>query len=164
MQVGKNGIGCPLFCASGVIKLKANAVSYECPRVDLAILSIVKRLCLSTPQKLTFGQIYRELVRAYARAPAIHVCVGAVDTLVREGLLISARVLEPDQSFPYTQHIISGLTEIGAASLASCEDPVVTQRSVTRYTATRGSIGPVRSAYPHCSTGWKSAGPGSSGQ
>ncbi|RMO66700.1 hypothetical protein ALQ37_101820 [Pseudomonas syringae pv. aptata] len=84
-------------------------------RVDLAVLSIVGRLCFSKPQKLTFGQIYRELVRAYSSAPAIHVCVATVDTLVREGLLISTRVLEPDQSFPYTQHIISGLTEIGAA-------------------------------------------------
>ncbi|RMP09947.1 hypothetical protein ALP98_101771 [Pseudomonas viridiflava] len=164
MQVGKNGIGCPLFCASGFITLKANAVSYECPRVDLAILSIVKRSCSNKPQKLTFGQIYRELVRAYARAPAIHVCIGAVDTLVREGLLISARVLEPDQSFPYTQHIISGLTEIGAASLASCEDPVVNQRSVTRYTAARDSTGPVRSACPQRPASWKSAGPGSSGR
>ncbi|KPB71592.1 Uncharacterized protein ABJ99_0781 [Pseudomonas syringae pv. cilantro] len=38
--------------------------------------------------------------------------------MVREGLLTSAQVLEPDLSFPYPQHIISGLTEIGAASLA----------------------------------------------
>ncbi|PBQ18172.1 hypothetical protein CCL09_10430 [Pseudomonas congelans] len=97
--------------------LKAAVVNEGKQRVDLAVLSIVGRLCFSKPQKLTFGQIYRELVRAYSSAPAIHACVETVDTLVREGLVISTRVLEPDQSFPYTQHIISGLTEIGAASL-----------------------------------------------
>ncbi|KAA8698087.1 hypothetical protein F4W67_01075 [Pseudomonas caricapapayae] len=144
--------------------LKANAVSDENPRVDLAVLSIVKRLCVSKPQKLTFGQIYRELVRAHSRAPAIHVCVTTVDTLVREGLLISAKVLEADQSFPYTQHIISGLTEIGAASLAGCEDALSKPRGITRCAAARGSTDPARSVDLRCSTGWKSAGRGSSGQ
>ncbi len=93
-------------------------VSHENPRIDLAILKIVRRLCSSKPRKLTFGQIYMELVRACASLPAIPVCVMTVDTMVREGLLTSAKVLEPDLSFPFTQHLISGLTEIGAASLA----------------------------------------------
>nr|WP_311138712.1 hypothetical protein [Pseudomonas amygdali] len=70
---------------------------------------------MSKPQKLTFGQIYRELVRAYARAPAIHVCVGAVDTLVREGFW------SPQESWSPISHFLipstsCGLTEIGAAS------------------------------------------------
>ncbi|QQQ53077.1 hypothetical protein JJQ97_10730 [Pseudomonas syringae] len=139
--------------------LKALEVSDGKQRVDLAVLSIVGRLCFSKPQKLTFGQIYRELVRAYSSAPAIHVCVATVDTLVREGLLISTRVLEPDQSFPYTQHIISGLTEIGAASLRVCEEP----RVVTRCVAETGNTGPVRSACLQRPASLKSAGQGSSG-
>ena len=138
-------------------------VSDEKQRLDLAVLHIVSRLCFSKPQKLTFGQIYRELVRAYSSAPAIHVCVATVDTLVGEGLLISTRVLEPDQSFPYTQHIISGLTEIGAASLRGCKDALAEQREVTRCVAARGNTGPVRSACPQRPASWKSAGHGSSG-
>ncbi|PBP94137.1 hypothetical protein CCL17_24970 [Pseudomonas congelans] len=141
------------------MSLKAIVVSDGKQRVDLAVLSIVGRLCFSKPQKLTFGQIYRELVRASSSAPAIHACVETVDTLVREGLLISTRVLEPDQSFPYTQHIISGLTEIGAASLRGCEEP----RVVTRCMAATGNTGPVQSACPQRPASWKSAGRGSSG-
>ncbi|WP_439851762.1 hypothetical protein [Pseudomonas syringae] len=101
-----------------LIILKAGEVSHEHQRIDLAILRIVRRLCSGRPRKLTFGQIYIELVRACTSLPAIPVCVTTVDTMVREGLLTSAKVLEPDLSFPYTQHLISGLTEIGAASLA----------------------------------------------
>ncbi|MBS7472362.1 hypothetical protein KID98_16295 [Pseudomonas syringae] len=145
------------------ISLKAIVVSDGKQRVDLAVLSIVGRLCFSKPQKLTFGQIYRELVRAYSSAPTIHVCVATVDTLVREGLLISTRVLEPDQSFPYTQHIISGLTEIGAASLRGCEDALTEPHGVTRCVATTGNTGPVRSACLQRPASLKSAGQGSSG-
>ncbi|WP_328588287.1 MULTISPECIES: hypothetical protein [Pseudomonas syringae group] len=90
-------------------------------RTDLAILKAVRRLCAGQPRKLTFGQIYRELVRAHSSLPAIDVCVAMVDTMVREGLLRSARILEHDLSFPYPQHIICGLTEIGAASLVERE-------------------------------------------
>ncbi|MCI3946061.1 hypothetical protein K0038_03111 [Pseudomonas syringae] len=42
--------------------------------------------------------------------------------MVREGLLTSAKVLEHDLSFPYPQHLISGLTEMGAASLTGSEE------------------------------------------
>ncbi|WP_024657876.1 hypothetical protein N027_11110 [Pseudomonas syringae USA007] len=96
---------------------KAGVVSNEYNRIERVVLGAVKRLCGGQRRKLTFGQIYRELVRTQPSVPAISVCVTTVDTLVREGLLTSVKTLEPDQSFPYTQHLISGLTEIGAASL-----------------------------------------------
>ncbi|MDU8431268.1 hypothetical protein RYA99_22255 [Pseudomonas syringae pv. actinidifoliorum] len=96
---------------------KAGVVSNEYNRIERVVLTAVKRLCGGQRRKLTFGQIYRELVRSQSSVPAIGVCVTTVDTLVREGLLTSIKTLEPDRSFPYTQHLISGLTEIGAASL-----------------------------------------------
>ncbi|OBS37495.1 hypothetical protein A9K79_22010 [Pseudomonas syringae pv. syringae] len=40
-----------------------------------------------------------------------------IDELVKEGLLVSAAVLEHDISFPYVQHIVLGVTETGAAVL-----------------------------------------------
>lgn len=73
-------------------------------------------------RKITFGQIYMELLRAVPRMPPIAQCVEAVDVLVKEGLLTSERVLASDPGFPYTQHIISGLTDIGSASLDSKEE------------------------------------------
>ncbi|OUM08071.1 hypothetical protein BW686_08645 [Pseudomonas syringae] len=97
-------------------------MSYPLIRTDLAILKVVRRLCSSQPRKLTFGQIFRELVRCHSSLPAIDVCVARVDTMVREGLLTSAKVLEHDLSFPYPQHLISGLTEMGAASLTGSEE------------------------------------------
>ncbi|RMO81541.1 hypothetical protein ALQ33_101383 [Pseudomonas syringae pv. philadelphi] len=97
---------------------EGRCVSHQNLRIDLAILRVVRRLCSNQPRKLTFGQIYTELIRCHSVPPAIPACVTTVDTMVREGLLTSAQVLEPDLSFPYPQHIISGLTEIGAASLA----------------------------------------------
>lgn len=86
-------------------------------RVDLAVLTAVRALNLAGSRKLTFGQIYTRLIRSQARVPTIRECVLAVDVLVKEGLLVSERVLDEDPAFPYTQHIISGLTEIGAALL-----------------------------------------------
>lgn len=86
--------------------------------VDLAVLGAVRVLNDEGATKLTFGQIYTRLIRDHARIPAIADCVVAVDVLVKEGLLVSERVLDEDPAFPYTQHIISGLTEIGAALLA----------------------------------------------
>lgn len=86
--------------------------------VDLAVLGAVRVLNDEGATKLTFGQIYTRLIRAHSRIPAIADCVVAVDVLVKEGLLVSERVLDEDPAFPYTQHIISGLTEIGAASMA----------------------------------------------
>jgi hypothetical protein len=85
--------------------------------VDLAVLTAVRVLNLAGARKLTFGQIYTRLIRSQTRVPTITECVVAVDVLVKEGLLVSERVLDEDPAFPYTQHIISGLTEIGAALL-----------------------------------------------
>lgn len=85
--------------------------------IDLAVLKSVRLLNRVRSRKLTFGQIYMQLLRSQAHTPSIAQCVVAVDVLVREGLLVSERVLEQDPAFPYVQHIISGLTEIGAASL-----------------------------------------------
>jgi hypothetical protein len=66
---------------------------------------------------MTFGQIYMQLVRSQQSIPPIAQCVVTVDVLVKEGLLVSERVLDEDPAFPYIQHIISGLTDIGAACL-----------------------------------------------
>ncbi len=91
--------------------------------VDLAILKAVWLLISEVrpgggkPRQLTCGQIYMQLVRRQPSVPSIVRCVLAIDVLVNEGLLVSERVLEEDPAFPYTQHIISGLTEIGGASL-----------------------------------------------
>ncbi len=85
--------------------------------IDLAVLKTVQRLNHVQPRKLTFGQIYMQMLRTRTRIPPITQCVEAVDALVKEGLLVSERILDEDPAFPYTQHIISGLTEIGAASL-----------------------------------------------
>ena len=86
--------------------------------VDIAVLKAVRVLNLAGARKLTFGQIYNRLIHSQARVPPIVECVVAVDVLVREGLLVSVRVLDEDPAFPYVQHIISGLTEIGAAVLS----------------------------------------------
>lgn len=92
--------------------------------VDLAILNAVWLLSESkrgggNSRKLTCGQIYMQMVRGQPSFPSIVRCVIAIDGLVKEGLLVSERVLDEDPAFPYTQHIISGLTEVGAASLVA---------------------------------------------
>jgi hypothetical protein len=94
--------------------------------VDLAILKAVSLLSEGKPgggkpRKLTCGQIYMQLVRRQPSFPSIVRCVLAIDVLVNEGLLVSERILDADPAFPYTQHIISGLTEIGAASLMASD-------------------------------------------
>ncbi|CAM3239056.1 hypothetical protein BZK31_12720 [Pseudomonas floridensis] len=108
--------------------MMACAHSGEAGRVDVAILRVVRRLSPDRSRKLTFGQIYMELLRTSARVCSIVDCVQAVDVLASEGLLISERVLDVDPSFPYTQHIISGLTDIGAASLDERETLLVRSR------------------------------------
>lgn len=85
--------------------------------LDLAVLKVVGRLSDSNSTRITFGQIYMQLVRCLPNIPSIAECVVAVDVLVKEGLQVSQRVLDEYPAFPYTQHIISGLTDIGAASL-----------------------------------------------
>lgn len=85
--------------------------------LDLALLKTVRALNTKEARKLTFGQIYMHLLRAHPHVPPIPQCVLAVNALVMEGLLVSARVLDEDPAFPYTQHIISGLTEVAIASL-----------------------------------------------
>ncbi|MCQ2993869.1 hypothetical protein NLO95_07035 [Pseudomonas syringae] len=104
--------------------------------IDLAILKAVWLLGEGKPgegkpRKLTCGQIYMQLVRRQRSVPSIVRCVLAIDVLVNEGLLVSERVLDADPAFPYTQHIISGLTEIGAASLTA-KDAVNTTRHLIR--------------------------------
>lgn len=89
--------------------------------LNLAVLKTVRLLTQHQADhqtaKLTFGQIYMQLVRTRQSIPPIAQCVGIVDELVREGLLISERVLGEDPAFPYTQHLISGLSPIGVACL-----------------------------------------------
>lgn len=89
----------------------------EQPPIDIAILNAVRLLTRDGQRKLTFGQIFMHLVGCLQSIPPIARCVEAVDALVSEGLLTSERVLEDDPTFPYVQHIISGLTEVGEASL-----------------------------------------------
>lgn len=106
--------------------------------LDLAILKAVWLLSEgkpggSKPRKLTCGQIYMQLVRRQPSVPSIVRCVLAIDVLVNEGLLVSERVLDADPAFPYTQHIISGLTEIGAASLMAKDAMNTTRHPVRRY-------------------------------
>ena len=105
--------------------------------VDLAILKAVWLLSEGKPgggkpRKLTCGQIYMQLVRRQPSVPSIVRCVLAIDVLVNEGLLVSERLLDADPAFPYTQHIISGLTEIGAASLM-VKDAMNTTRHPVRF-------------------------------
>lgn len=85
--------------------------------IDIAILKAVLLLTRNGQRKLTFGQIYMHLVGCLQSIPPIARCVVAVDVLVSEGLLTSERILEDDPTFPFAQHIISGLTEVGEASL-----------------------------------------------
>lgn len=95
--------------------------------IDLAILKTVHLLCEGHDRRITFGQIYMHLLRLRKGVPSIVQCVETVDVLVKEGLLVSARILDQDPDFPYTQHIISGLTEIGRASLKENEEGGLTQ-------------------------------------
>ena len=94
--------------------------------LDLALLKVVRALLDDGARKLTFGQIYMSLIRARPCIPPITQCVVAVDKLVNEGLLVSERMLDEDPAFPFTQHIISGLTEVAIASLQSKEDQQIT--------------------------------------
>lgn len=85
--------------------------------IELAILDVISKLNTSKARILTFGNIYMELVRTHKNIPSIKDCVIIVNAMVAESLLVSDRTLEHDPSFPYTQHLISGLTEIGVAAL-----------------------------------------------
>nr|WP_259640672.1 hypothetical protein [Pseudomonas viridiflava] len=107
-----------LYLKIDVPNMISENVSLASDRIDVAILSVVRRFSSDRSRRLTFGQIYMEVLKRSAHVFPIIECVNAVDVLVREGLLISERTLDVDQSFPYTQHIISGLTEVGAASLS----------------------------------------------
>lgn len=84
---------------------------------ELAVLEIVRSAHFIRPRKLTSGQLYLALIRLQSEVPAIGTFMEMIDDLVKEGLLVSAAVLDHDVSFPYVQHIISGLTEIGEAAL-----------------------------------------------
>ncbi len=84
---------------------------------ELAILNVVNKLNSPGVRALTFGQIYLALICAGSKVPSITECVLIVNTLVEEGLVISKKAFEPDPGFPYTLHLISGLTEMGAAVL-----------------------------------------------
>ncbi len=84
---------------------------------ELAVLEIVRSSNFIRPRKLTSGQLYMALIRLQSDVPAIERFMAMIDELVKEGLLISAMVLDHDPSFPYTQHIILGLTEPGEAAL-----------------------------------------------
>lgn len=97
--------------------------------LDLAVLKTVRSLTFGRARKLTFGQIYMELVRVRPHPPSLAQCVVAVDGLVREGLLVSERLLDVDPAFPSTRYIISGLSEIGAASLSFNEEMHHRQRA-----------------------------------
>lgn len=94
--------------------------------LELAVLRSVQVLSDDESRKLTFGQIYMQLVRICPSVPSIAQCVMAVDVLVREGLILSEKVLDADPRFPYTQHLITGLTEVGTASLSSLEQTPLT--------------------------------------
>lgn len=89
--------------------------------VDLAILRTVRLLSEGPSRRVTCGQIYLELARFNPHLPPVAHCAVAVDVLVREGLLVSERVLGEDPGFPYPQHLIIGLSEMGAASLDALE-------------------------------------------
>lgn len=97
------------------------SVAGEWQWVGLAVLQAVRALNRDHSRKLTFGQIFMQLVRTQRTIPPVAQCVMTVDELVREGLLISERVLDEDHSFPYIQHIIIGLTEVGAACLIKAD-------------------------------------------
>ncbi|WP_122259913.1 hypothetical protein [Pseudomonas syringae] len=85
--------------------------------IELAILGAVNNLNALQARTLTFGQIYMELVRTQTDFPTIKECVAIVNVLVAEGLIVSKGILEHDPGFPYTQHLIGGVTEVGVAAL-----------------------------------------------
>jgi hypothetical protein len=111
---------------AGVYSIDGVTMKYE-HWLELAVLRSVQALSDNESRKLTFGQIYMELVRICPSVPSIAQCVMAVDVLVREGLIVSEKVLDADPRFPYTQHLITGLTEVGAASLSSLEGIALSQ-------------------------------------
>ncbi|AAY38568.1 hypothetical protein ACQJ22_23990 [Pseudomonas fragariae (ex Marin et al. 2024)] len=84
---------------------------------ELAVLEIVRSANFVRPGKLTSGQIYLALIRLQSDVPAAGDFMAMIDELVKEGLLVSAAVLDHDISFPYVQHIVLGVTETGAAVL-----------------------------------------------
>ncbi|WP_205929145.1 hypothetical protein [Pseudomonas viridiflava] len=84
--------------------------------LELAILSVISELTADQNRTLTFGQIYMALIRAYSDIPSITECVVIVDVLVSEGLIFSKRVLDYDPAFPYVQHLIGGVAEVGVAA------------------------------------------------
>lgn len=87
--------------------------------IDLNILKAVRALAGTGLRAMTCGQIYMQLVRTAQPLPPIERCVVAIDSLVKEGLIVSKKVLDVDPAFPYTQHVIAGLTEVGAACLVA---------------------------------------------
>jgi hypothetical protein len=90
--------------------------------LELSVLKTVRELNHNRTRKLTFGQIYMKLIQLHACVPSIAQCLQTVDELVKEGLLVSEKMLDKHLDFPYPQHLISGLTDIGAASLMSEEE------------------------------------------
>lgn len=108
--------------------MTSDSFKSESERIDVALLSVVSRLSPDRTRRLTFGQIYMELLKRSPRVCPLIECVLAVNVLASEGLLISERVLEVDPSFPYTQHLISGLSDVGAASLDEREAPSARSR------------------------------------
>ncbi|AVE03793.1 hypothetical protein CYL20_04240 [Pseudomonas palleroniana] len=88
--------------------------------LELAILGVIYELNSDQSRTLTFGQIYMALLRAHSNISPISECVVVVNLLVTEGLIVSRKVLDHDRAFPYTQHLIGGLTEVGVAALKSC--------------------------------------------
>ena len=111
------GWGCTCSTSATEKGSRVKVWNEEQPSIDIAILNAVRLLTRDGQRKLTFGQIYMHLVGCLQSIPPIARCVEAVDVLVSEGLLTSERVLEDDPTFPYLQHIISGLTEVGEACL-----------------------------------------------
>ncbi|WP_054085592.1 MULTISPECIES: hypothetical protein [Pseudomonas syringae group] len=93
------------------------AVGFNHLSNELAVLEIVQSSNFVCPRKLTSGQLYMALIRLKSDVPVVGSFMAMIDELVKEGLLISAAVLDHDPSFPCVQHIILGLTEIGAAAL-----------------------------------------------
>ncbi|RMR62802.1 hypothetical protein ALP83_03745 [Pseudomonas syringae pv. actinidiae] len=84
---------------------------------ELAVLEIVSNAHFFRPGKMTSGQLYLNLIRLQPAVPAIGEFMEMIDHLVKEGLLISGAILPCDASFPYVQHIIFGLTDVGEAAL-----------------------------------------------
>ncbi|EFW79517.1 hypothetical protein ALP26_01182 [Pseudomonas savastanoi pv. glycinea] len=91
---------------------------------ELAVLEIVDSAHFFRPGKMTSGQLCLSLIRLQPAVPAIGEFMEMIDHLVKEGLLISGAVLPCDASFPYVQHIIFGLTEVGKAVVQATKSEI----------------------------------------